>query len=35
LLHAQDLPLSFKYWWNYLIETIRRLKRGYYYKKPE
>ncbi|MDD3645956.1 MAG: peptidoglycan bridge formation glycyltransferase FemA/FemB family protein [Candidatus Gracilibacteria bacterium] len=35
LLHAQDLPLTFKYWFNYLIETIRRIKRGYYYKKPQ
>jgi lipid II:glycine glycyltransferase (peptidoglycan interpeptide bridge formation enzyme) len=35
LLHAQDLPLSFKYWFNFIIETIRRKKRGYYYKKPE
>lgn len=35
LLHAQDLPITKKYWFNYLIETIRRKKRGYYYKKPE
>jgi len=35
LLHAQDLIISPKYWFNYLIETIRRKKRGYYYKKPE
>ncbi len=35
LLHAQDLPISKKYWINYLIESIRRIKRGYYYKKPE
>ena len=34
LLHAQDYPLSFKYWGNYVIETIRRKKRWYYYKKP-
>lgn len=33
LLHAQDLPLTNKYWFNYLIETIRRKKRWYYYKK--
>lgn len=35
LLHAQDLPLNKKYWFNYIIETLRRIKRGYYYKKPE
>jgi len=35
LLHAQDLPITKKYWFNYLIETIRRKKRWYYYKKPE
>lgn len=35
LLHAQDLPLTKKYWLNWVIETIRRKKRGYYYKKPE
>ncbi len=35
LLHAQDLIVSPKYWFNWLIETIRRKKRGYYYKKPE
>ena len=27
-LHAQDMPLSKKYWLNYLIEKIRLLKRG-------
>lgn len=27
-MHAQDLPLSWKYWPNYLLETIRRVKRG-------
>ena len=35
LLHAQDLVISPKYWFNWIIETIRRKKRGYYYKKPE
>lgn len=35
LLHAQDLPLSPFYWFNWCIETIRRKKRGYYYKNPE
>ncbi len=33
LLHAQDFPITPKYWGNYIIETIRRKKRGYYYKK--
>ncbi|MEX2145322.1 MAG: peptidoglycan bridge formation glycyltransferase FemA/FemB family protein [Candidatus Spechtbacterales bacterium] len=27
-MHAQDLPLSPKYWLNYLIEKVRLLKRG-------
>lgn len=35
LLHAQDLPITKKYWINFLIENIRRIKRWYYYKKPE
>jgi lipid II:glycine glycyltransferase (peptidoglycan interpeptide bridge formation enzyme) len=35
LLHAQDLVLSPKYYLNWIIETIRRKKRWYYYKKPE
>jgi len=35
LLHAQDLIISPKYYINWVIETTRRLKRGYYYKKPE
>jgi lipid II:glycine glycyltransferase (peptidoglycan interpeptide bridge formation enzyme) len=35
LLHAQDLALTPRYWINYLIETVRRKKRGYYYKKAE
>ena len=35
LLHAQDYPLTWKYYLNWCIETIRRSKRGYYYKKPE
>ncbi len=34
LLHAQDLVVSPKYRLNYLLETFRRKKRGYYYKKP-
>lgn len=35
LLHAQDLVISNKYWLNYFIETFRRIKRWYYYKKAE
>jgi lipid II:glycine glycyltransferase (peptidoglycan interpeptide bridge formation enzyme) len=34
LLHAQDIAISWKYYINYVIETCRRIKRGYYYKKP-
>ncbi len=34
LLHAQDLIISKKYWFNFAIETFRRKKRWYYYKKP-
>jgi hypothetical protein len=34
LLHAQDIVLSPKYYINWIIETCRRIKRGYYYKKP-
>ena len=35
LLHAQDLVISWSYWINWAIETFRRKKRWYYYKKPE
>ncbi len=35
LLHAQDLMISPKYYLNWCVETIRRVKRGYYYKNPE
>jgi len=35
LLHAQDLVISPKYRFNWIIETIRRKKRWYYYKKIE
>jgi lipid II:glycine glycyltransferase (peptidoglycan interpeptide bridge formation enzyme) len=28
-LHAQDLVISPKYWLNYIVETVRRWKRGY------
>lgn len=34
LLHAQDYVFNWaKYLVNYWVETVRRLKRGYYYKK--
>ena len=29
ILHCQDLPLTTKYWFNWIVETIRRVKRGY------
>jgi len=29
LLHCQDLPITWKYWLNFLVETARRIKRGY------
>ncbi len=29
ILHCQDLPLTWKYWFNFLVETVRRIKRGY------
>jgi len=29
LLHCQDLPVSFIYWFNWGIETLRRIKRGF------
>lgn len=35
LLHAQDLVITPKYYLNWIVETVRRKKRGYYYKKPE
>jgi len=35
LLHSQDLIISAKYYINYIIETIRRIKRWYYYKKAK
>ncbi len=28
-LHAQDLVINSKYWFNYLVEKIRRFNRGY------
>ena len=33
LLPAQDYPLSTKYWLNWTIETIRRIKRGFGIKR--
>lgn len=35
LLHAQDYILKKSYYFNWVVETFRRIKRGYYYKKPE
>ena len=35
LLHAQDYIFNYKYSINYIIETVRRLRRWYYFKKPE
>lgn len=29
LLHCQDLPLTGKYYFNWLVETIRKIKRGF------
>jgi lipid II:glycine glycyltransferase (peptidoglycan interpeptide bridge formation enzyme) len=29
LLPAHDLKVSFKYWIDYVIETLRRIKRGF------
>lgn len=29
ILHCQDLPMTPKYWFNFVVETIRRIKRGY------
>lgn len=29
LLHCYDLPVSKKYWFNWIIETFRRLNRGF------
>jgi len=28
-VHAKDLPLTPKYWFNFCIETIRRIRRGF------
>lgn len=32
LLHVHDMPLSGKYWVNWGVESVRRVRRGYYYK---
>ncbi|MBP9694789.1 MAG: peptidoglycan bridge formation glycyltransferase FemA/FemB family protein [Candidatus Magasanikbacteria bacterium] len=29
LIHCQDIPLSVMYWKNWIIESIRRIKRGF------
>ncbi len=29
LLHCQDKPLTAKYWFNFVVETVRRIRRGY------
>lgn len=35
LLHAQDLVISWRYCLNWVVESFRRVRRGYYYRKPE
>lgn len=34
LLHAYDLPITGKYWLNWLVESGRRIARHYYFLKP-
>jgi peptidoglycan pentaglycine glycine transferase (the first glycine) len=29
ILHCQDLKITWKYWLNFIVETTRRIKRGY------
>ncbi len=29
MMHCQDLPLSWKYWFNWMIETFRKKRRGF------
>jgi len=29
LVHCHDLPISWKYWFNWIVETFRSLKRGF------
>ena len=29
LLHCQDLPISSKYWLNWIVETVRSINRGF------
>lgn len=35
LLHAYDLPLTKKYYLNWLVESLRRKAKGYYFLKPK
>lgn len=28
-LHAQDFPITYKYWLNFIVEKVRKIKRGY------
>ena len=35
LVHAQDLVISPKYWLTWIVESLRRIKRGYYYVYPK
>ncbi len=35
LTHAHDLVCSWKYYFTYVLETLRKRKRGYYYLKPD
>lgn len=35
LIHAQDLIVSPRYWITWIIESIRRIKRWYYYLLPK
>ncbi len=29
LLHCHDMPLTWKYWFNWLVESVRKIKRGF------
>ncbi|MFH1947141.1 MAG: peptidoglycan bridge formation glycyltransferase FemA/FemB family protein [Candidatus Magasanikbacteria bacterium] len=29
LLHCQDFPVSFRYWFTWIVETLRSIKRGF------
>lgn len=35
LIHAQDLAISPLYGINWMVETVRRKRRGYYFKRPQ